>query len=180
MANHFATYDAYVKKFVANDEYTFGAMCYYKGWRCPLMIGDKAVYLAIKKRGEETILDGFRMGHTISNMIEIMTETLDRLVTKFFEKEILLPEDLHIIMYYSVAALLKMKAMPIDNDNGFHILYKFVEEKTDTETLEECCICLEDKRINWRCRTCKSGLVCNGCRKKLKHSCVGCPVCRSI
>jgi hypothetical protein len=48
------------------------------------------------------------------------------------------------------------------------------------EKLEECCVCLEEKKITWRCKTCKAGLMCNGCRKKTKHTCVGCPVCRSV
>lgn len=43
---------------------------------------------------------------------------------------------------------------------------------------EECCICLEECKISWRCKTCNAGLICGGCKKNMKGV-KSCPVCRT-
>jgi len=43
---------------------------------------------------------------------------------------------------------------------------------------EECCICLDECKISWRCKTCNAGLICGGCKKNMKGV-KSCPVCRT-
>jgi hypothetical protein len=52
------------------------------------------------------------------------------------------------------------------------------EEEEEAEE-EDCCVCLETcGKFSWTCRTCKSGLVCRCCKKKMGKI-KKCPVCRS-
>ena len=54
--------------------------------------------------------------------------------------------------------------------------------KGNTEKIEEkydCCICLDEfSKISWKCKVCKAGLICGGCKKKMGKV-QSCPVCRS-
>jgi len=169
----------YAKAFASDPTQTFSGMCYYKGWNCCLVIGSEAEFHRVRKAGEEMLVDGLKHGVSLAEQKEDAIKYLNNM-TEYYENKVELPEETHLMFWFMVSALLKLKAIKEDNENGFSALYKFVSEKTETETLEECCVCLEDKKINWRCKTCKAGLICNGCRKKVKHSCVGCPVCRSV
>jgi len=57
-------------------------------------------------------------------------------------------------------------------------VYKGNVEKEEEEVFD-CCICLDEfSKMSWKCKVCKAGLICGGCKKKMGkvHSC---PVCRS-
>ena len=65
-------------------------------------------------------------------------------------------------------------------EHQIYIVKREEEPPAKSEPVGECCICLEEKPISWKCKVCKDGIICRGCRKGAKKSCEGCPVCRSV
>jgi hypothetical protein len=52
-------------------------------------------------------------------------------------------------------------------------------ESEEEEEKQTCCVCLDDfSKMSFCCETCKEGLVCKKCVKKLKGV-SSCPVCRT-
>jgi hypothetical protein len=50
--------------------------------------------------------------------------------------------------------------------------------------ITECCICLEDKQIDYSCECCKEGKICSECMDKKRginddEQYVKCPICRT-
>ena len=58
-------------------------------------------------------------------------------------------------------------------------LPKSPKEISDPVCELNCCICFDDfEKVSYKCRTCKEGIVCKGCCKKMKGV-KRCPICRS-
>ncbi len=66
------------------------------------------------------------------------------------------------------------------NDEMFSQYLPQPEPKPESpKEIFNCCICFDDfEKVSYKCRTCKEGLVCRGCCRKMKGV-KKCPICRS-
>jgi len=135
------------------DEFAFMYICEHN----KKFIHKNCVFGDFIKEAEKAGLDEFMLVLNVANISSLVPKTKPKIITDAENEDLL----------KLFVSLIPVKDVPVP------VVVPVPVEK------EECCICLDDfDKCAWHCGTCKAGLICKGCKTKMKGI-ISCPVCRT-